>query len=201
MFFVSIIAMFVSSFGVTTQATMYPGNKLSVQLFRNILNKAYWPIYGEMKLLDEMDDCPNDESTTCPETSGIVFSFIALMIYMIVANVLLLNLLIAMFRYVPYLSLSLYFNNFNSILSIQSSTFQDVQENTDQIWKFQRYRLVFEYYDSPILPPPMNLIAYVVSFIQFLGQKRKNYQNKGNMDSAEDDGKGKLQLVHLISRV
>ena len=100
MFFISIIAVFVSSFGVTTQATLYPGNKLSFDLLRSIINKAYWPIYGEMKLLEEMENCPNRQNEKCPETSGIAFSFIALMIYMVIANILLINLLIAMFRYV-----------------------------------------------------------------------------------------------------
>ena len=81
------------------KATLYPGNKLSLSLIRSILNKAYWPIYGEMKILDELSEChkkhPED---ICPETSGVAFSFIALMLYMVIANVLLINLLIAMFR-------------------------------------------------------------------------------------------------------
>ena len=51
-----------------------------------------------MKILDELDACTPDEHTKCPETSGVAFSFIALMIYMVIANVLLINLLIAMFR-------------------------------------------------------------------------------------------------------
>ena len=53
-----------------------------------------------MKILEEI----NDEETclqsgNCPENSGVVFSYIGLMLYMIVVNVLLLNLLIAMFRF------------------------------------------------------------------------------------------------------
>jgi hypothetical protein len=56
-----------------------------------------------MKILDNLDskECANDNSLSdCPEQSGIAFSYIALMIYMVIANVLLINLLIAMFRYV-----------------------------------------------------------------------------------------------------
>jgi hypothetical protein len=84
------------------KATLYPGNKLSFSLFKSILNNAYWPIYGEMKILDNLDseECAKDnELSDCPEQSGIAFSYIALMIYMVIANVLLINLLIAMFRY------------------------------------------------------------------------------------------------------
>jgi hypothetical protein len=49
-----------------------------------------------------------------------------------------------------------------------SNTFQRVQENADEIWKFQRYSLVYEYVDVPILPPPLNGIAYVVSILKWL---------------------------------
>lgn len=78
---------------------MYPGNEFNLELIKNLINKAYWPIYGDMKILDEInenEECKKDSS--CPEPSGAYFSFVALMIYMVVANVLLINLLIAMFR-------------------------------------------------------------------------------------------------------
>jgi hypothetical protein len=70
-----------------------------------------------MKILEEMNSeetCSSLElkGERCPQKSGIVFSYIGLMIYMIIVNVLLLNLLIAMF----------------------SSTFQKIQDNTDEIW-------------------------------------------------------------------
>lgn len=61
-----------------------------------MINKAYWPIYGEMKILDELTE---EDEDNVPDPIGKYYSFIALMIYMIIANVLLLNLLIAMFRY------------------------------------------------------------------------------------------------------
>ncbi len=60
-----------------------------------------------MKILDELGECVNKTSDACPDSTGVVFSYIALMFYMVIANVLLINLLIAMF----------------------SSTFQDVQDS------------------------------------------------------------------------
>ena len=53
-----------------------------------------------------------------------------------------------------------------------SSTFQQVQENTDKIWKFQRYRLVFEYTDSSIFPPPLTFISYIISIINYVRKKK-----------------------------
>ncbi len=97
-FFLAILAIFVCLFCVTTQATLYPGNTFDIDLLKKLIDKAYWPIYGEMKILDEMNDKKTCLLTgKCPEPSGIVFSYILLMIYMILVNVLLLNLLIAMF--------------------------------------------------------------------------------------------------------
>lgn len=90
------------------RATMYPGNELNADLIISLINKAYWPIYGEMQILEEItmdrDKCLKEEEK-CPTQSGTYYSYIALVVYMVIANVLLINLLIAMF----------------------SSTFQDVQ--------------------------------------------------------------------------
>jgi transient receptor potential cation channel subfamily M protein 2 len=99
-FFVSIISVFVSSFGIATQATLYPKSPGNLNLVKGIINKAYWPIYGDMKIFDDLDNenCANNPEG-CPEPTGVIFSYIALMIYMAIANLLLINLLIAMFRY------------------------------------------------------------------------------------------------------
>ncbi len=152
-FFMVIISIFVCTFGIVTQATLHPNNKFNVELFRDIINKAYWPIYGEMLILEEINDgdtavCKAEGN--CPLESGIWFSYAALMVYMVVANVLLINLLIAMF----------------------TSTFERVQENTDQIWKFQRYVLVFEYKDASIFSPPINLVGYIITFINYILKKK-----------------------------
>lgn len=160
LFFIYIIAVFVFAFGVTTQATLYPNTPLSFGLIRDIINKAYWPIFGEMKIYDEELGleavCFEDE---CPEESGKTFTLIALMIYMIAGNVLLINLLIAMF----------------------SSIYQDVQENTEQIWKFQRYRLIFDYKDLLILPPPFTLIIYIFKFFKIIGCRNCSNQELKTM--------------------
>lgn len=84
---------------------MHPGNDFDLELIKSLINKAYWPIYGDMKILEEIsepDDSCIDEDYSCTESTGKSFSYVALMIYMVIANVLLINLLIAMFRHVFY---------------------------------------------------------------------------------------------------
>ena len=127
------------------------------------------PIFGEMKIYDEELGreavCVNDE---CPEESGKIFSLISLMIFMIAGNVLLINLLIAMFRYYD-----MYFNE-KKLKFIFSSIYQDVQENTEQIWRFQRYRLIFDYRNLLILPPPLVFLVHVIKLIQWLTRSKNS---------------------------
>ncbi len=98
-FFIFIIGILVSSFGIITQATLYPKSTLSYNLIKNIIHKGYWPIYGEMKIFDdfEKENC-NENQGSCTQSIGVEFSYIALMIYMLIANFLVIDLLIAMFR-------------------------------------------------------------------------------------------------------
>ncbi|KAK1874822.1 Transient receptor potential cation channel subfamily M member 1 [Dissostichus eleginoides] len=53
--------------------------------------------------------------------------------YLLVANILLVNLLIAVFN----------------------NTFFEVKSISNQVWKFQRYQLIMTFHDRPILPPPL----------------------------------------------
>jgi hypothetical protein len=77
--------------------------------------------------------------------------FILLVAYMTVASVLLINLLIAMFRYNFFLILwiKIYF-----LFDLLSNTFNRLQMDTDCIWKFQHYYLVCHNLTRPSLPPP-----------------------------------------------
>jgi hypothetical protein len=88
---------------------MYPGSELNLDLIRTLIQKAYCPIYGDMRILEEIDLLDDDKclsgsvngtslDKSCPQTSGSYFSLILLVVYVVIANVLLLNLLIAMFR-------------------------------------------------------------------------------------------------------
>lgn len=157
---------------------MYPGNELNLELIINLVNKAYWPIYGEMQILEEINDrdrCLKENEDKCPTESGTYYSYIALIAYMVIANVLLINLLIAMFsstfQDVQVIFLrefwtkgSFSFGNFSMLFFFLFC----LKDNTDRIWKFQRYRLVFEYYDASAFPPPISFIGYFISIVKFI---------------------------------
>lgn len=62
-----------------------------------------------------------------------------------------------------------------------SNTFQRVQENADEIWKYQRHWLVYEYVTAPFLPPPLNGISYIFGILRHIILKfiKKNYDSTG----------------------
>jgi hypothetical protein len=179
-FFILIISVFVILFGIISTATLYPGSKFDLELLKNIFNKGYWPLFGDLSflhsiLINGVDEKKQFEYQS-PTSSGIVFTYSVTIIYMILVNILLINLLIAMFRYMNHYN----FNIFKLILFYySSSTFEMVQDNADMIWNFQRYRLVFEYIDSSLFPAPLsffNLLAYLIQ----ISKRKKGFKKSNN---------------------
>ena len=113
-FFILILSVFLFAFGIPAYSLIYGVEEFSWHLPRIILNTAYWQIFGELQILDEIESIysivfqereRNDQNYFRIEnydTSGYVV-FILLIIYMTMSSVLLINLLIAMFRFVHFL--------------------------------------------------------------------------------------------------
>ncbi|XP_075036348.1 transient receptor potential cation channel subfamily M member 2 isoform X2 [Mixophyes fleayi] len=160
-FFLFLLAVWVISFGVAKQAILIH-NEIRVDwIFRGVVYHSYMTLFGQIpSYIDgvnfNIDQCtvngtdPNKQK--CPESNKEnqqpVFpqwlTVILLCLYLLFTNILLLNLLIAMFNY----------------------TFQKVQEHSDQIWKFQRHDLIEEYYGRPPAPPPFILFNHLHMFIK-----------------------------------
>ncbi|KAK7491216.1 hypothetical protein BaRGS_00017487, partial [Batillaria attramentaria] len=148
MFFFFILFVFVLSFGVAYHANMFPQSPPSWTILYNVLYFPYFQMYGELFLEnmqgDDIDGCTRNEtiwredpSQRCPAENAIVPTLLAL--FMILTNILLVNLLIAMFSY----------------------TFQQVQDNSLKVWRFNRLALVFEYFDRPTLVPPIIIVNHI----------------------------------------
>lgn len=69
---------------------MYPGNSFNFELLKKIINKAYWPVYGDIRLLDELDideeTCSAENTALCPSNMGTLYSYTLLILYMIFGN-------------------------------------------------------------------------------------------------------------------
>ena len=113
--------MFMFAFGVSTQSLMFGNQKLDDQLLRQIFFPAFFIIGGEYytrgilyasteypsyTLSGTPQYCATDGSTPgipgyyneCPDQLGAKFSLFLYVVYMIFLNILLVNLVIAIFK-------------------------------------------------------------------------------------------------------
>ncbi|CAF0930660.1 unnamed protein product, partial [Didymodactylos carnosus] len=87
-FFVFMLTVFMFSFGVSAYALIHGVEPFSWHLPRKIFNIAYWEIFGEVTVLDMVEDSYGPAG---------YLTYFLLVCYMAVAATLLVNLLIAMF--------------------------------------------------------------------------------------------------------
>ncbi|XP_052803928.1 transient receptor potential cation channel subfamily M member-like 2 isoform X2 [Mya arenaria] len=171
-YFFLILMVFVLSYAIAAHSILYPNAPLTWKTAVQIIRKSYWNIYGEL-FLEEIEgeaDCSydailwiNGTQARCPTDTGKLVVPIMMGIYMLLANVLLLNLLIAMF----------------------SNTFQKVQDNADKHWVFMRFSLIHEYYTRPVLFPPLILLAHIVLVFRFVCESCCGKAMKKNIEETD----------------
>ncbi|XP_031425868.1 transient receptor potential cation channel subfamily M member 4-like [Clupea harengus] len=155
-FFLFFLGVWLMAYGVANQALLYSYDSRPGWIFRRVFYRPYMHIYGQIPL-DEIDadkrseiECTSNATLiqegmeACPQSDANWLVLILLSVYLLVTNILLVNLLIAMFSY----------------------TFNKVQEHSDVHWKFQRYNLIVEYHSRPCLAPPFIILSHLHLFIK-----------------------------------
>uniref|UniRef100_A0A8C2PT61 Transient receptor potential cation channel, subfamily M, member 1b n=1 Tax=Cyprinus carpio TaxID=7962 RepID=A0A8C2PT61_CYPCA len=172
LYFVVIMLVVLMSFGVARQAILHPDEEPTWRLARNIFYMPYWMIYGEV-FIDCWSPCgenlyDEDGKKLPPCIPGAWLTPAIMACYLLVANILLVNLLIAVFN----------------------NTFFEVKSISNQVWKFQRYQLIMTFHDRPVLPPPMIIFSHL--FILF--RKLCCHCNKKKEGELDEKDKG-LKLI------
>uniref|UniRef100_A0A8C4WK42 Transient receptor potential cation channel subfamily M member 4 n=1 Tax=Gopherus evgoodei TaxID=1825980 RepID=A0A8C4WK42_9SAUR len=129
--FLFFLAVWLVAYGVTTEGLLHPSDQRLAWIFRRVFYRPYLQIFGQIPL-NEIDGAGRGsplEAEPCTNTYANWLVLVLLVIFLLVANILLLNLLIAMFSY----------------------TFAKVQGNSDTYWKSQRYSLILEYHNRPLI--------------------------------------------------
>ncbi|UJR27965.1 hypothetical protein I4U23_009223 [Adineta vaga] len=106
------------------------------QLIRDVMNYGVWKVFGQVDPIDGTD-------------AYSTIAFVLAMLFLAIANVLLLNVLVALFNV----------------------TIQNVENQSHQLWRYQRFLIVCEYADKPPLPPPFNLFYYIYRVIRHIFKK------------------------------
>ncbi|XP_051800564.1 transient receptor potential cation channel subfamily M member 1-like [Acanthochromis polyacanthus] len=180
LYFVVIMLVVLMSFGVARQAILHPDEEPTWRLARNIFYMPYWMIYGEV-FADSIDLYAMEINPPCgdnmydedgkklpPCIPGAWLTPAIMACYLLVANILLVNLLIAVFN----------------------NTFFEVKSISNQVWKFQRYQLIMTFHDRPILPPPLIIFPHI-----YIVLKRLCCRCCRRPEGEHDDRERRLQLV------
>ncbi|RVE58090.1 hypothetical protein OJAV_G00205850 [Oryzias javanicus] len=172
-FFMFLLSIWVIAYGVAKQGILIHNDTRLDWIFRGAIYEPYLIIFGnfpknidgKLKVKFDLDSCSLNGTDPlmpkCPvlnENQTPAFpewlTIIMLCVYLLFANILLLNLLIAIFNF----------------------TFQEVQDNTDRIWKFQRYELIKEYYSRPAAPPPFIIFSHFSLLIRSICMWKPHYK-------------------------
>nr|XP_020461959.1 transient receptor potential cation channel subfamily M member 4-like [Monopterus albus] len=160
-FFLFSLGVWLVAYGVANQALLYPYDPRLDRILRRVFYRPYLHIYGQIPV-EEMDVghqwdkiCTDnrtlikDGAEPCRTESNNWLVVNLLVIYLLATNILLINVLIAMF----------------------SDTFSKVQANSDIYWKFQRYNLIVQYHSRPALAPPFIILSHLNLFIKRIIRK------------------------------
>uniref|UniRef100_A0A1I8IUM9 LSDAT_euk domain-containing protein n=1 Tax=Macrostomum lignano TaxID=282301 RepID=A0A1I8IUM9_9PLAT len=150
-----VFLVLVTGYGIAQQAILFPNSFKEAGLIKDVYQRAFYQIFGEFQLdimqgelpctFDE-DEWANNTMPRCATPEGTWISPILLAAYIILANVLMLNLLIATFAH----------------------TFNTLKGHTNDTWRFMRISLVREYSEKPCLPPPLIIFSHAYQLIRLL---------------------------------
>ncbi|XP_043509838.1 transient receptor potential cation channel trpm isoform X5 [Frieseomelitta varia] len=162
-YFVVLLVVVLMSFGVTRQAILNPNAEPKLRIIRDIFMEPYFMLYGEV-YADNIDPDCGDEPGMIACLPGRWITPAVMSIYLLIANILLINLLIAVFN-----------NIFNEVNAV-----------AHQVWMFQRFTVVMEYEQKPVLPPPLIVVCHIYLVVKYL--LRYVTQGKASTGETYDNG-------------
>ncbi|UJR07956.1 hypothetical protein I4U23_012235 [Adineta vaga] len=147
--FIYIIFVCIAAYGIVSRSlTRYANIELNAKhLSASILYRPYWFLYS---IVDDerqdLDDIIDSESSTKDAIAEATINHILLAFHMLFINILILNLLIAVFNF----------------------TINDVQEKSEYFWRYQRYELIRDYFEQPLFAyPPLSIVGYFCTLIKY----------------------------------
>ncbi|CAC5385201.1 TRPM3 [Mytilus coruscus] len=151
--FMIIITIIMLCYSVSFYALLYPNSEFSWKQMEKILRNGYWMLFGDLNI-DATDlECTHNKTIydrgilqRCPSDLGVYVTPYLKAFYGLLAVVLLLNLLIAMY----------------------SDTYTKVQQNANLSWLQMQIDLFEEYRIKTIFPIHLQLLALPGSILAIL---------------------------------
>ncbi|VEL35238.1 unnamed protein product [Protopolystoma xenopodis] len=160
-----VFAIFITTFGVWIESLLHPNrfymtkhqiqseylnitrsfNKQQFEVrdsIGNLFKRAFYSIFEVSTILDEVEKCRG----RCGHRDGNdIVAFFVLVLYTGIVNIILINLLIALF----------------------SNTVSRIDQKSAAHWLAERYKIIEEYSQRSILPSPFNLVSILFELIAF----------------------------------
>ncbi|XP_077989938.1 transient receptor potential cation channel subfamily M member-like 2, partial [Glandiceps talaboti] len=154
--FTMVFIIFLLGYGVAVQAFLarYSGRSFSFFVFVDVFYKPYFQTFGEL-FVDDLAGV--DEDSGSPKTTTSILYTTLLAVHLFIGNVLLLNLLIAIF----------------------SRDIERVQEQSQEVWKFEQYLLHQEFERKPVFPPPLSIFVNIFWIGKYIIKKCRQCQSCG----------------------
>ena len=171
LYFIVLLLVVLVSFGVCNQSIKYPNEEWHWRLLRHVFYQPYFMLYGEVYAPDIDPECnPDctaygecgeaiDGSMMVPCHPGRWVTPVVMTLYLLCANILIINLLIAVFN----------------------NIYQQVNAISHEVWNFQRFSVVMEYEEKPVLPPPLIIFSHLYRFFRTV--YRRFTGAHGNLES------------------
>ncbi|CAF1001217.1 unnamed protein product [Rotaria sordida] len=144
--FIYIIFVCIAAYGVVSRAlTMYAELEFTARsIFTAVFYQPYWFLYSIVEEEKSNLDYIISNATSSERVAEATVTHVLLACHMLFINILILNLLIAVFNF----------------------SINEVHDKNEYIWRYQRYELIREYFEKPLFAfPPLSLLAYIGWFI------------------------------------
>ncbi|CAF0954182.1 unnamed protein product [Adineta steineri] len=157
--FFYMIFIAIAAYGVVSRALIlyqqipFTGS----DIFRSIFYEPYWFIYGDVSDKDLLDQIiSNGTQSLVAEATA---THVLLAFHMLFINILILNLLIAVF----------------------TDTIDKVKENTEFYWRYQRYSFICEYFEQPPCAyPPLIVFSHIMLLARYIYSKLSCTETEDN---------------------
>ena len=177
LYFMVLLLVTILGYGVALQSVLHPHATSAWSLLWPIFQLPYQQLYGEFDI-DDILAAPNATDAIGPEQKPGFRNYFGVFLtdcYLLATNVLLLNLLIAMFN----------------------SSYEKVRENAEYHNTIRMNKVLLEYQGKSILPPPFSIVTYIYRGIQKC-RNRKITPSQKNENGMQKNDHRNNELLTLV---
>ena len=160
-YFVFILIAVLVGYGVSLHSLLFQIQKFDISVINNIFRIPFFQIYGDLYVEETLESEAESDSlfvSRTTETPG-PRNYFALMMagfYMLMANTLLFNLLIAKFN----------------------TSYTKIQDNVAFYHVTHKITILEEYKDKFNFPPPLSVISYVINLFKYCPKVSKERKTR-----------------------